>query len=223
MIPLPEVVREQVQPATLEASDVTVRYGGVVAVNDVSFTVNPGEIIGLIGPNGAGKTTLIDAITGFVQAGGRQRPPRRRADRRCPCYQAGAGRRQPLVPVSSSCSRSAPCSTTCGRLRRLQPRCRTSRDLVRPDEPAAARSTAVGRRPRVRPRGGPRRARAATCPTGAAASSRSPGRSPSQPAMLLLDEPAAGLSDVETAELGHARAPPGRGLGHRRARSSSTT
>lgn len=67
VIPLPDAVREPVQPATLEASSITVRFGGVVAVNDASVTVEPGEIVGLIGPNGAGKTTLIDAITGFVK------------------------------------------------------------------------------------------------------------------------------------------------------------
>jgi sulfate-transporting ATPase len=65
--PLPDVVREPVAPATLEASDITVRFGGVVAVNGASVKVEPGEIVGLIGPNGAGKTTLIDAITGFVK------------------------------------------------------------------------------------------------------------------------------------------------------------
>lgn len=48
-----------------------VRYGAVSAVADVGFEVRRGEIVGLIGPNGAGKTTLIDAIGGFVPAGGR--------------------------------------------------------------------------------------------------------------------------------------------------------
>ncbi|MFC8044108.1 ATP-binding cassette domain-containing protein [Nocardia sp. NPDC057353] len=49
---------------------VTVHYGGVCAVDDVSFAVPEAAIVGLIGPNGAGKTTLIDAISGAVPAGG---------------------------------------------------------------------------------------------------------------------------------------------------------
>ncbi|MBM3678224.1 MAG: ABC transporter ATP-binding protein [Actinobacteria bacterium] len=65
--PLPDVPREQVKPGTLDVANITVRFGGVVAVNDASVVVSPGEIVGLIGPNGAGKTTLIDAITGFVK------------------------------------------------------------------------------------------------------------------------------------------------------------
>jgi sulfate-transporting ATPase len=55
----------------LGVSGVTVRFGGVVAVSNVSLHVRPGEVLGVIGPNGAGKTTLIDAITGFVPADGK--------------------------------------------------------------------------------------------------------------------------------------------------------
>jgi ABC-type branched-subunit amino acid transport system ATPase component len=54
----------------LTVSDVSVRYGAVVANEDVSFEVFPGEIVGLIGPNGAGKTTLIDAVSGYARATG---------------------------------------------------------------------------------------------------------------------------------------------------------
>lgn len=49
----------------LELNSVTKHFGGVVAVDGVSFKVYPGEIVGLIGPNGAGKTTLFNLITGI--------------------------------------------------------------------------------------------------------------------------------------------------------------
>ncbi len=56
----------------LALEHVDVRFGGLMAVRDLSLTIAPGEIRGLIGPNGAGKTTAINAITGAVAvAGGR--------------------------------------------------------------------------------------------------------------------------------------------------------
>lgn len=48
----------------LRVSDITMQFGGVVAVDDLGLEVNKGEIIGLIGPNGAGKTTAFNVITG---------------------------------------------------------------------------------------------------------------------------------------------------------------
>jgi sulfate-transporting ATPase len=55
-------------PRTLRVQDLVVRFGGVVAVDGLSFELRPGRVVGLIGPNGAGKTTVIDAVTGYVRA-----------------------------------------------------------------------------------------------------------------------------------------------------------
>jgi branched-chain amino acid transport system ATP-binding protein len=72
----------------LTVDSLTVRYGGVVALDDVSFSIEAGTLVGLIGPNGAGKTTCIDALTGYTPHTGRVRldgtaidglPPHQRA------------------------------------------------------------------------------------------------------------------------------------------------
>jgi ABC-type branched-subunit amino acid transport system ATPase component/ABC-type branched-subunit amino acid transport system permease subunit len=55
------------EPSELVVEDVTVRFGGVTAVDSVSLGVRAGEVLGIIGPNGAGKTTLIEVIMGFVR------------------------------------------------------------------------------------------------------------------------------------------------------------
>jgi branched-chain amino acid transport system ATP-binding protein len=76
--------------ALLETNSMTVRFGGLRAVDNVDFTVEKGQLVGLIGPNGAGKTTFIDGITGFVGTSGSirfdgheisQEPAHRRARR----------------------------------------------------------------------------------------------------------------------------------------------
>ncbi len=64
-------VGEGLKPV-LEVREITRRFGGLVAVNQVSFAVQEHEIFGLIGPNGAGKTTLFNLITGLIPPSGGQ-------------------------------------------------------------------------------------------------------------------------------------------------------
>ena len=91
------VAPARVEPKRLRIEDLTVRYGGVVAVDSISIEVNPGEVVGLIGPNGAGKTSLMDAVSGFTPCSGRvllDGPADRRLARSPPCL-CGPG---PLLP-----------------------------------------------------------------------------------------------------------------------------
>jgi ABC-2 type transport system ATP-binding protein len=55
------------RPPAIEVSNLTTRYGEVVAVNDISFRVGDGELFGFLGPNGAGKTTTINLLTGLAR------------------------------------------------------------------------------------------------------------------------------------------------------------
>ncbi|MCH5299686.1 MAG: ATP-binding cassette domain-containing protein [Ruminococcus sp.] len=52
----------------VEVKNLTKRYGGIKAVNDISFTVESGEILGFLGPNGAGKSTTMNMITGYISS-----------------------------------------------------------------------------------------------------------------------------------------------------------
>src|SRR5271169_6273007 len=60
----------------IEVAGLTKLYGDFVAVNDLSFTVQPGQVMGLVGPNGAGKTTTLRCLAGII-------PPTRGAIRIC--------------------------------------------------------------------------------------------------------------------------------------------
>jgi branched-chain amino acid transport system ATP-binding protein len=59
--------RTLVNDGSLEIRDVTVQFGGLTALDQVSLTARPGQVTGIIGPNGAGKTTLLNTVCGFVK------------------------------------------------------------------------------------------------------------------------------------------------------------
>jgi branched-chain amino acid transport system ATP-binding protein len=75
------VAETAVAASLLSVAGLTVRYGGVVALDSVSLGVPAGGFVGLIGPNGAGKTTFVDALTGFTRYSGEVRFAGARLDR----------------------------------------------------------------------------------------------------------------------------------------------
>jgi ABC-type branched-subunit amino acid transport system ATPase component len=78
-------------PPALEVEDLTVRYGGVTAVEAVSLSVDAGAILTLLGPNGAGKTSLLHGVSGLVTANGTVRLQGRRISSTPAAKRARAG------------------------------------------------------------------------------------------------------------------------------------
>ena len=190
---------QQVSQKTLRVENLRVTFGGVIAVNDVSITVRPGEVHGLIGPNGAGKTTFIDAVTGFVPlAGGRilvddtdvsHWGARKRA-------RFGIARTfQSLELFDDLTVREnlAVGSDDGGALRYLSDIVRPARPRLRPTVLSALRESHMEDTLDVLPSSLPFGRRRMIAIMRALAA---------EPSVLLLDEPAAGLSDSETEALG---------------------
>jgi len=183
----------------LKVDGLRVTYGGVTAVDGVSFDVPSGSVLGLIGPNGAGKTSLIDGLTGYTRvSGGRVSfagrditgdSPHRRA-------RAGLARTFQSVELFDDLTVTENLAVATSRITLFS----TLRDLVLP--------------PRERNRGAVVEA-LELCGLGDVAHRYPQELSHGQrklvgvaralaakPALVLLDEPAAGLDTVESLELG---------------------
>ena len=188
----------------LAVNHVTVRFGGVTALEDVSLVAATDEVVGVIGPNGAGKTTLFNVICGFVSPdegsitwdggplGGRR-----------PHQLAGLGIGRTLQGVGLFAGLTALENVMAGahhtrRARMLSvmlglPRAdREERELRSAAEAALARlgvADVAGRRPGELPYPVQKRVALARALVG-------------RPRLLLLDEPAGGLGEADMAELG---------------------
>jgi len=174
------------RPDVLAIDDLSVRFGGVHALNNVSLRVTDGELVGLIGPNGAGKTTLIDAISGFVSCTGAVRlgdadlrgmPPHDRA-------RAGLARTWQSTELFDdlSVTENLTVAERGGGEGQAEAEAKETLALVGMDWAAEAEPSqlSTGQRKLV----GVARALAA------------------KPRLLCLDEPAAGLDNTESEELG---------------------
>ena len=99
-------------PSFLEVKDVQKHYGAISAVDGVSLSVGPGEIVGVIGPNGSGKTTLFNSILGQIKPTAGQRRVLRRGHHRHVAAGALAPRRRAARSRRCRCSASCRCATT---------------------------------------------------------------------------------------------------------------
>ncbi|MDY7106851.1 MAG: branched-chain amino acid ABC transporter permease/ATP-binding protein [Actinomycetota bacterium] len=199
-IVLADEERRPVPPMRLDVSGLTVRYGGVTAVDDLSLRVEPGKVLGLIGPNGAGKTSAIDAITGFTRA------------------DAGSVRLdgRELVGLSTTARARAGLSRSFQSLELFEdatvhdnlraasdPRDRWSylRDLFWPvDDPLSGEVVAAVREFQLTD---DLHRHVQDLPYGQRRLLALARAVATRPSVLLLDEPAAGLGDNESAELAH--------------------
>ena len=191
-------------PALLEVQDITVRFGGLTALYEVSAEIQQGEVVGIIGPNGAGKTTLFNVICGFNrQTGGRLRwqgePLRRHHPRRL----AGLGIARTLqglglfphlsvlenVMVGATVHARAWVGSAVVALPRSDRDERALQDKAMSALDSLDIADDAGRLPGQLPYGVQKRVALARALV-------------ADPELLLLDEPASGLSSTEMHELG---------------------
>ena len=190
-------------PSCFEVSGLTKRFGGLVAVNDVSFSVREREILSVIGPNGAGKSTLFKLISSFLRPTSGEVLLQGRAH-----LGPGAAHRRPQgrgahLPGDDDLQEHDACATMSSSPTICAPRPACSASFSAParrarDEAAFGRSA-----DEILDFLGLSRDRAtrspATCRTAICGRSASPSASPPNPTVLLLDEPFAGMNHDETS------------------------
>ncbi len=177
--------------ALLEIRDVTRRFGGIVAIDDVSLDVDSGQIVGLIGPNGAGKTTLFNVVTrlykpdtGTVALRGEEPAAHPAAPGRSARDRAHVPERR-AVPVDDR--------------PRQRPRRRALADATVPQRLGARPCQRGARLRRHRSVAG---RSVAGLPFGTLKRVELARALVAEPKLLLLDEPAGGLNHEEVSELG---------------------
>ena len=190
--------------AALEVSDLTVRFGSLTALDQVSLAAPPAGVTGIIGPNGAGKTTLLNAVCGFVPPdGGTIRFGGADLARIRPDQLAGLGIARTLqsvglfrgLTVAENVMIGATVRARAGFWSALAGLPRSDADERRLRAAAMEALDRVGaadladRMPQTLPHGPRKRVALARALAG-------------QPRLLLLDEPASGLAEDELPELG---------------------
>jgi branched-chain amino acid transport system ATP-binding protein len=190
--------------SVLEVRGVSVRFGGLTALDAVSMMVAPGEVVGVIGPNGAGKTTLLNVLCGFIRPNeGEVLFDGRPAHHLRPHQLAGLGIARTLQGVGlferltaiENVMAGANCRARAGFWPALLGLPRSDQDERRLRQEArqaldrVGAGDAAGARPGELPYGMRKRVALARALV-------------ARPKLLLLDEPASGLSEGELAELG---------------------
>lgn len=188
------------EPMELELRNITMKFGGVTALQDVSLTLRSGEVLGLMGPNGAGKTTLLDVATGFT----RPTSGTLLIDGQDATGWGAAKRARTGLVRSWQGVELFDCMTVRDNLLVAADPKRSSRyllDLLRPGRPhmtAVAEAAGqfhleslLGRRPSELSQGATRLAGIARAVA-------------AEPRALLLDEPGAGLDQAESSQLARA-------------------
>ncbi len=178
--------------ATLDVRDVTVRFGGKVAVDEASLVAEPGRVTGLIGANGAGKTTLFNVVTGLLSPDAGEVVLDGRDLTRLPPYKrarlglARTFQRLELLGTMTVRENIAVAAET---------RRGWARDGVRPGRVVDEILDRIELREIAE-------ARADTLPTGIARLVELARALATRPEVLLLDEPASGQTEQETEKFG---------------------